>query len=38
MQQSYRYILCNKPFKAFFEHQMSKEKPTPLLPIKNKLF
>ena len=29
-----RYILFNKPFKAFFERQMSKEKPNPLLGIK----
>ena len=25
------YIFCNKPSKAFFEGQMSKEKPTLLL-------
>ena len=30
-----RYIFWNKPFKAFREHQMSKDKPTPLLTIKN---
>ena len=29
-----RYILFNKPFKAFFERQMSKEKPNPLLGMK----
>ena len=29
-----KYISCNKPFKAFLEHQMFKDKPTPLLAIK----
>ena len=33
-----RYIFCNKPFKAFIEGQMSKDKPTPLLAIKNLRF
>ena len=31
-------ILGNKPFKAFLERQMSKDKPTPLLQIKDMLF
>ena len=31
---SKRYIFCNKPFKAFLEHQMSKDEPTALLAIK----
>ena len=30
----YNSIFCNKRFKAFLEHQMSKDKPTPLLQIK----
>ena len=29
-----RYIFCNKPFKAFHEYQMSKDKSNPLLAIK----
>ena len=29
-----KYISCNKPFKAFLERQMFKDKPTPLLAIK----
>ena len=29
-----RYILCNKPFKAFLKHQMSKDKSTTFLAIK----
>ena len=29
-----RYIFCNKPFKAFHECQMSKDKSNPLLAIK----
>ena len=29
-----RYIFCNKPFKAFLKHQMSKDKSTTLLAIK----
>ena len=28
------YIFCNKPFKAFLEHEMSKDKPIPLVAIK----
>lgn len=31
-------ILGNKPFKAFLDRQMSKDKPTPLLQIKDMLF
>ena len=30
-----RYIFCNKPFKAFLEGQVSKDKPTRLFAIKN---
>ena len=38
-RQAYiRYIFCNKHFKVFLEVQMSKEKPTPMLAIKNLLF
>ena len=33
-----RYIYYNKPFKAFLQHQLSKNKPTPLLAIKNLRF
>ena len=33
-----KYIFCNKRFKAFLVGQMSKDKPFPLLPIKNLLF
>ena len=33
-----RYKFCNKPFKAFLKCQMSKDKSTPLLAIKNLLF
>ena len=33
-----RYIFCNNHFKDFLESQMSKDKPTPLLAIKNLLF
>ena len=29
---------CNKPFKAFLEDQISKDKPTCLLAIKNLFF
>ena len=29
-----RYIFCNKPFQAFLEHQISKDKPTSLPTIK----
>ena len=32
------YIFCNKPFKVFLKHQMSKDKPSPLLAIKILLF
>ena len=33
-----RYVLCHKPFVTFLEHQISKDKPTPLLAVKNVLF
>ena len=38
IKSNIRYIFCNKPFKAFIEGQMSKDKPTPLLAIKNLRF
>ena len=31
-------MFCNKRFKAFLGAQMPKDKPTPLLPIKNLQF
>ena len=33
-----KYIFCNKHFKAFLESQMSKDKPTPLVPKKHVQF
>ena len=33
-----KYIICNKPFKAFLEDHMSKDTPIPLLAIKNLFF
>ena len=32
------YIFCNKDLKVFLEDHMSKDKPIPLLEIKNLIF